>query len=158
MLFTFTKLTNLFTALAILSLAILSSAAFAQQNANQQEFNQALQELSESISTEGVDSQIKTGGATAMSCIVDTIAYDTESIGYCESSGSARIATAIFRIVNPPANYGVNWSDSRCTTNSLTCAVPIVNYRTITMSATVLNNANNTFVTVSATAHYEGLN
>ncbi|MEX2499631.1 MAG: hypothetical protein WD397_12245 [Wenzhouxiangellaceae bacterium] len=101
--------------------------------------------------------QFTTASATAMSCLVDTPSFDQWGSPQCFSIGSATFATAFFRIDNPPSNFTILWSDSRCDSSKTMCSVPIRMFHPITMDATVLNNSNNTFVQVSATAWYEGL-
>jgi len=109
----------------------------------------AVPELSDNVSVQA--------GSLSMRCLVDTPAWDLWGTGYCFSTGSARTATAYFQIDNAPSNYTVIWSDTRCSGTSLSCALPIRQYQTIKLDATVLNNSNNTFEQTSATAHYEGL-
>ncbi|WP_196141188.1 hypothetical protein [Aliikangiella sp. G2MR2-5] len=100
---------------------------------------------------------VSTSSATSMRCLVDTPAWDRWGSPRCFSAGMARYATAYFQITDAPSNYTVYWSDSRCSSTSLSCSLPIRTYQTINLSATVLNNSNSTFVKVSASAHYEGL-
>jgi len=92
-----------------------------------------------------------------MKCLVDTPAWDSWGTSYCFSAGFARSATAYFQIDNMPSNFTVYWSDSRCGLTSSSCALSIVNYQQITLSATVLNHSTGTFSTTSSTAHYEGM-
>lgn len=101
--------------------------------------------------------QATTASATSMSCLVDTINYDQWGSPQCLSTGTETFATAFFRIDNPPSNFTILWSDSRCDSSKTLCSVPIRMFTNITMDATVLDNSNNTFVQVSATAWYEGL-
>ena len=105
------------------------------------------------------DENLKRAASTSasMRCLVDTPAWDRWGSPRCWSVGAARTATAFFSIQNTPTNYEIIWSDSRCSSNSKSCALPIFNYQSITVSATVKNTANNTYVDVQATAHYEGL-
>ncbi|MCW8877525.1 MAG: hypothetical protein OQK04_05765 [Kangiellaceae bacterium] len=93
-----------------------------------------------------------------MKCLVDTPAWDLWGSPFCFSAGFARSTTAYFQIDNMPSNYTVNWSDSRCSSTSRTCALPIRTYQSISLSATVLNHGNNTFTQTSSTAEYEGMN
>jgi hypothetical protein len=95
--------------------------------------------------------------ASSMKCLVDTPAWDNWGVGRCFSAGFARTTSAYFQIDNAPSNYTVYWSDSRCSSSSLSCVLPIRTYQRITLNATVLNNSNNTFTTTSATAMYEGM-
>ena len=94
--------------------------------------------------------------ASGMECFVDTPAFDQFTLGFCGNVGLARTTSAVFRLVNRPANFTALWSDPRCSTSSDICILPISFFQQLTLSATVLNNSNNTFTTVSATALYEG--
>ena len=148
--FTFKPLT--FSATALIAFAALTNLAVGQDVVSEAEFEQAaaaaLPELSQPAE------QIRSSSAS-MSCFVDTPAFDQFTTGFCFSVGTAFMTTAVFRIDNPPSNFTILWSDSRCSSNSLTCFLPIRHFQTITLSATVLNNSNNTFVNTSATARYE---
>lgn len=94
-------------------------------------------------------------GGTFMDCIVDTINYDITG-NPCFSSGTETFASAFFTIHNLPSNYTIIWSDSRCSQTHFVCVLPIRMFRTLHVSATVLNNDNGTFTNVSADAYYEG--
>lgn len=96
-------------------------------------------------------------GSATMKCLVDTPAWDRWGYGQCFSAGNARTTTAFFQIEGgPSSNYRVYWSDSRCSQSSKSCSLPIRQYQTLTVSADILDLSNNTFSSVSATAHYEG--
>jgi hypothetical protein len=99
--------------------------------------------------------QTMSSSGASMRCLVDTPAWDYWGSPECFSAGFARSATAYFQIDNGPSNYTVYWSDSRCSSSSLSCVLPISAMRSITLTANVLNHSNNTFATVSATAYYE---
>ncbi|NVJ50907.1 MAG: hypothetical protein HWE13_10905 [Gammaproteobacteria bacterium] len=93
----------------------------------------------------------------SMKCLVDTPAWDNWGSPNCFSAGFARTTTAFFQIDGgPSSNYRVYWSDSRCSSSSKSCSLPIRQYQTLRLSADVLDLSNNTFSTVQATAHYEG--
>ncbi len=97
-------------------------------------------------------------GAASIKCLVDTPKWDRWGSPNCFSAGFARTTTAFFQIDNAPSNYTVYWSDSRCSSTSTSCALPIRTYQSITINATVLDNSNNTFVTLQSRANYEGMN
>ncbi len=91
-----------------------------------------------------------------MKCYVDTPAFDVPTVGNCFSVGWAVTTSAVFSIDNAPSSYTVLWSDSSCSSSSLYCVVPIRQYQSKTISATVLDHSDNTFSQTQATAHYEG--
>ncbi|PWK51904.1 hypothetical protein [Pleionea mediterranea] len=97
-----------------------------------------------------------TSGSATMKCLVDTPAWDNWGYGRCFSVGHARSTTAYFQIEGGPSNFRVYWSDSRCSQNSKSCSLPIYQYQSINLTADVLDLSNNSFSSVSATAHYEG--
>ncbi|WP_086933414.1 hypothetical protein [Agarilytica rhodophyticola] len=98
-------------------------------------------------------------GSEFMECFVDTPALDQFTRNVCFSVANARTTTAVFRIQGgPSSNFRVIWSDSRCSQNSKSCSLPIFQYRSISISADVLNLSNNQFFSVSAQAFYEGFN
>ncbi len=133
----------------------LSSTVVAQQALTAEEYDQATLALPELADDDAKSNQNRSGSA-AMKCYVDTPAFDLFTFGYCSNAGVARTTTAVFRIDNVPSNFTIIWSDSRCSSTNRTCFLPIRQYQTITLNATVLNNSNNTFSTTSATANYEG--
>jgi len=90
-----------------------------------------------------------------MDCIVDTINYDITG-NPCFSSSTETFASAFFTVHNLPADYTIIWSDNRCSQTSPVCVLPIKMFRSLQVSATVLNNDAGTFTNVSATAWYEG--
>ena len=94
--------------------------------------------------------------AIRMKCFVDTPAYDVYTYDFCASAAAARTTTAVFKIDNVPAGSTISWSNSHCQSNNSLCFVPIRQFRSITVNATVLK-PNGTYTTVSATAEYEGL-
>ncbi len=128
--------------------------ASAEQPVTAEEFNQALLALPELAEDLQKPEQNRSGGAS-MKCYVDTPAFDVFTTGFCADAGVARTTTAVFRIDNEPSNFTILWSDSRCSSSNDTCLLPIRHFQTINLSATVLNNDNNTFSTTSATALYE---
>ncbi len=138
---------------AVFGFAGMANLAIAEQPLTPEEYEQAALALPEL--DEGIQKPGQTRAAASMKCFVDTPAFDLFTTGYCHSSGNPRTTTAVFRIDNEPANFTILWSDSRCSSSSDTCFLPIRHFQQITLSATVLNNANNTFSTTSATAHYE---
>ncbi len=97
------------------------------------------------------------GSPAKMKCLVDTPAWDSWGYGNCFSVGFARTTTAFFQIDGGPSNnFIVYWSDSRCSQSSKSCSLPIMQYRSVNLSAHILDLSNNTFESTSATAMYEG--
>lgn len=131
-----------------LSLTTLVSAE--QKEDYDEQLMKAIPELAEELQN------VNKSGSSSMKCLVDTPAFDQFNTGFCFGASFANITTAVFMINNPPANYTILWSNSSCSSQSTYCSVPIRQYDSVNMSATVLNNANNTFTTTSATAYYEG--
>ncbi|MCA1777880.1 MAG: hypothetical protein LC637_00430 [Xanthomonadaceae bacterium] len=140
--------------LGSLTLALAVHAATAQDASDLSDdemFKRMLPELNEK------PNPAQRSGATGMSCFVDTPAFDLFTSPLCVSAGTTLTTTAVFRVDNPPADFTIIWSDSSCSSSSTVCVVPINIIGYLTVSATVLNNANYTFTKVSATARYEGL-
>ncbi len=131
-----------------LSLSALVSAE--QKNDDSEQLMRAIPELAQELQT------ANRSGAASMKCLVDTPAFDQFNTGFCFGASFANLATAVFVIDNAPSNFTILWSNSSCSAQSTYCSVPIRQYDSVNMSATVLNNANNTFTTTSATAYYEG--
>ncbi|WP_395377425.1 hypothetical protein [Marinicella sp. W31] len=127
--------------------------ANAEEAFDQEAFDLALKALPELA--EDLKNPVATKAAPRMKCYVDTPAFDLFTYGYCFSVGNARTTTAVFRVDNVPAGAQILWSNSNCTNNQSTCFVPIRQYQTISVTATVLN-PNGTFNQTSATAEYEG--
>ena len=136
----------------ILTLLIQSYATFAAENdLDKQRLLAAIPEIADnSVQTKSV--------VPAMKCLVDTPAWDNWGYGHCFSVGWARSTTAYFTIDNVPSNFTIIWSNSSCNSQSRSCELTIFQYQSKTLSATVLDNSNNTFTTTTATAHYEGFN
>lgn len=132
----------------------LSSKEKTNSNAND-EYSITKRDIA--ASPELAEESLMRSSSTSMRCLVDTPRWDQWGSPYCMSVGFARNATAFFQIQNPPANYQIIWSDSRCNSGSVSCALPIRTYQQISLSATVLNTTNNTYVTVQASAQYEGM-
>lgn len=140
--------------ISILAAALLMqifTTASASDGPSDQELYNRLPE----VSSADKGSNTRTGGAY-MDCIVDTINYDITG-NPCWSFGTETFASAFFTIHNLPSNYTIIWSDSRCSQSSFVCVIPIRMFRTLQVSAIVLNNDAGTFTNVSATATYEGL-
>ncbi len=94
---------------------------------------------------------------SSMRCLVDTNKLDSWGSPTCRSwvFGSPFYTTAVFEIVNPPANFTINWSDSSCSQSSTQCVLPISFLTSpLSVSADVLDNSTQTFVHTSATANY----
>jgi len=143
------------SALASLCVAGLFNSALAKELTVEEDFALALKALPEAA--DDLDnSPMNKSSAIRMKCFVDTPAYDLYTYDFCASAGAARTTTAAFKIDNVPAGSTISWSNSHCHSNNSLCLVPIRQYRTITVSATVLK-PNGTYTTVSATAEYEGL-
>jgi hypothetical protein len=141
---------------ATLSVSFFASAdSMKKQNAASDRFSITASDI-KSV-PELADTKQVFASSPSMKCLVDTPAWDMWGTGTCFSSGFARTTSAYFQIDNAPSNYTVYWSDSRCSSSSLTCVLPIRTYQRITLSATVLNHSNNTFSTTSAKAIYEGM-
>ncbi len=128
--------------------------ASAEQPGSPEQFDQALLALPE-LAEDLQKPEQNRSGAASMKCFVDTPAFDQFTTGFCFSNWTTFTTTAVFRIDNEPSNFTIIWSDSRCSSSSDTCLLPIRHFQTITLNATVLNNDNNTFSTTSATARYE---
>jgi hypothetical protein len=92
-----------------------------------------------------------------MSCFVETTKLDPFTVGKCFAIvPGAKDAKALFRVDPPiPENFGVQWSDPKCTPNHTTCSVTIQAFLSKTMTATVLDFDDFTFFQVSATASFE---
>lgn len=151
------KLRSQWTALGVVSLfccTVLTGNVLADEPMSQQEFDQALQALPE-VADDLVSLDSIRASTPRMKCFVDTFAFDLFSFGFCANNGTPRTTTAVFRIDSPPSNFTILWSDSRCDSSRDTCFLPIRHFQQINLSATVLNNANNTFSTTSASALYE---
>lgn len=149
-------------ALSIMTLSIALgmgsiSPVSAEEKLSDQEYSEFLDQAAQSMPELNEKSDQQTRSGSGMSCYVDTLAFDVFTSGYCFSAGNATTTSAVFRIDNPPSNYTILWSDSRCSSSNTLCILPIRRYQSYTISATILNNANNTFTTASATAEYEGL-
>jgi len=142
---------------ALMSVSFFATAEMNKQGADKSANYSITQSDINSIPELRDNINVQATGSLSMSCFVDTPAYDNLTQGYCFSAGAARTTTAYFLINNAPSNYTVIWSDSRCNSASLSCILPIRQYQTINLSATVLNNSNNTFAKTSARAEYEGL-
>ena len=127
--------------------------ANAEEAFDQEAFDLAVKALPELA--EDLKKPVNTKAAPRMKCYVDTPAFDVFTYGYCFNVGFARTTTAVFRVDNVAAGAQILWSDSNCTNNQSTCFVPIRQYQTKTVTATVLNT-NGTFTQTSATAEYEG--
>jgi len=128
--------------------------ANAEEAFDQEGFDLALKALPELA--EDLKNPVNTrSAAPRMKCYVDTIAFDVFTYGYCFNVGNPRTTTAVFRVDNVPSGAQILWSNSNCTNNQSTCFVPISQYQSITVTATVLN-PNGTFNQTSATAEYEG--
>lgn len=138
---------------AFLTAGIIGTASAQQPAPEEQEL--LLNAFPELINSDTKGDQVRSGSAF-MECFVDTPAFDQFSSPFCLSNGTSFTTSAVFRIANPPSNFTILWSDNRCDSSSLTCILPIRQFQTITLDATVLNNSNSTFVNTSATARYEG--
>lgn len=139
--------------LAVAMAASLATSALSAQEARSLEQAEAdklmaLPELSEPAVT--------TSSTSIMRCFVDTPALDPWTSPLCFSSGTAFTTSAVFQITNPPSNFTVFWSDSRCNSSFSGCTLPIHQFQQITLDATVLDHDTSTFFQVSATARYEG--
>ncbi len=145
------------TIAAISSLCVASafSQAMAKELTEQEDFELALKALPE-VADDLENGPMQKSTAIKMKCYVDTPAYDLYTYNYCASVGAARTTTAVFKVDNVPAGSTINWTNNNCSSNNSLCFVPIRQYQTITVSATVLK-PNGTYSTVSATAEYEGL-
>jgi len=150
------KMTLLSYTAIFLAVSLIGSAV-AQQPANKDELDKLVLALPE-LAEDGKDDPQTRSGSAAMKCFVDTPAFDLYTFGGCFSSGTAPITTAVFKIDGEPSNFTIIWSDSRCGTSSTSdlCLLPIRQYQSLTLNATVLNNDTGTFSTTSATAWYEG--
>ncbi len=139
-------------AATLLLLGGLAQSVAAQELDSSQDLDLARQSLPE---LDQASNQTRSS-SPSMSCFVDTPAFDIFTTGWCDNSGTARTTTAVFRVDNPPSNFTILWSNGSCNSSSTTCFLPIRQYQTITLNATVLNNDNSTFTTTGATASYEG--
>lgn len=94
--------------------------------------------------------------AEVMSCFVDTPAFDVKTDNFCFAVGTARTTSACFQVngVTDPSTSTISWSASGCSGFGF-CLVPIRQYQTVVVSATVTDALGNS-TTVSATARYEG--
>jgi len=93
---------------------------------------------------------------TGIRCFVDTPALDPWQSPNCFNVGFARTTSALFNVFNLPSNFNVLWSDSRCNEGFTSCSLPISFFQQITVTATVLDLDNGTFVQLTSTASYEG--
>ncbi len=141
--------------LSALCIAAFCNMASAQELTPEEDFEMALLALPE-LADDIKNPSVNKSAAVRMKCFVDTPAYDLFRYDACFSVGAARTTTAVFRVDNVPAGSSILWSDSNCTANNNTCFVPIRQYQTKNVSATVLK-PDGTYSTTSATAHYEGL-
>lgn len=151
------KLNKLASAFATFAAAIaITSAAGAadEQMMSSELIEKIAKNIPELVEDKG-NNTTRSGNAR-MKCFVDTPAFDQFTYNICFSVGSAQTTSALFRIDNVPSNFTILWSDSRCNSSSRDCSLPISWYQTINLSATVLNNSNNTFTTTSTIASYEG--
>lgn len=128
--------------------------AIAKELTPQEDFEMALLALPE-LADDLKNTSADKSGAIRMKCYVDTPAYDHFTYDQCFSMGNARTTTAVFNIENVPAGSTILWSDSSCSNSSTWCLVPIRQYQSKNVSATVLK-PNGTYSTTSATAYYEG--
>ncbi len=143
------------TALSTLCITGIISTASAKELTAEQDFEYALKALPE-LADDLESNNANKSSATQMKCYVDTLAYDLFTYNYCFSAAWPRTTTAVFAIDNVPAGSTINWSNSNCNANNSVCFVPIRQYQSITVNATVLK-PNGTYSSVSATAEYEGL-
>ncbi len=143
-----------FAAVSAFCLTVLTGNLAAQQF-DQEALDQAMPALPEVSDAQSKGSQNRSSNPR-MKCFVDTPAFDLFTFSVCISSGTAFTTSAVFQIDSPPSNFTILWSDSRCNSNLTTCVLPIRQYQQVTLSATVLDNSNNTFTNTSATAFYEG--
>ncbi|GAB4186229.1 MAG: hypothetical protein Tsb002_10520 [Wenzhouxiangellaceae bacterium] len=143
-----------FAAAFSLSLAVFGIANADDEAMSPELMEKIAQNMPELVEDDGANST--RSSHPRMKCFVDTPAFDQFTYGSCFSVGSAQFTTAVFRIDNVPSNFTIIWSDSSCSSSSRDCSLPIRWYQTINLSATVLDNSNNTFSTTSATARYEG--
>lgn len=142
-------------AISSLSLAGLTGPVEAKELTAEEDFALALRALPEAADDLDNGASNKST-AIRMKCYVDTPAYDLYTHDFCISAGAARTTTAVFKIDNVPAGSSIIWSNSHCQANNSLCFVPIRQYRSITVNATVLK-PNGSYSSVSATAEYEGL-
>mgnify|MGYP001044067175 FL=1 len=119
----------------------------------------ALAEKSFTFEEAEAQPQLTSAGVSSpyMECLVDTPAYDPITRGYCFGAAWPRTTSAYFRIQGVPSNFKVYWSHPSCNSNQSHCTLTIRQYMPITLSADVLNQDTQTYFSVSATAHYEGL-
>jgi len=139
----------------IVILAFLGTSAIAKEDVDSQLQEERLLAAMPEFAQDK-DQILKSGSIPRMKCFVDTPAFDNYSYNACFSVGGARTTTAVFKVDNVPSNFTILWSDSRCSSTSTFCLLPIRQYQSIVLNATVLNNANNTFSNTTATAWYEG--
>ena len=155
------KMKTLFVALGTFSLAGLVHAADLQTSkklAKKDDYSITASDYKAAPELLQQSQTIQAASASPkMRCLVDTPAWDYWGSPFCASAGFARYTTAYFQIDNMPSNYIVDWSDDRCNSSSSSCSLPIRNYQTITLTARVLNEDNNTYTTTTATANYEGM-
>ena len=75
-------------------------------------------------------------------CFVDTPAWDNYSYERCGAAGSARTTSMVCTVDGSTlGNFSVNWSDSRCSSSSKTCMLPIRWGETIALSGTLVDHA-----------------
>lgn len=151
--FRMTKFILFATAFA-LSLTIFSTASADNEVMSLETLERISQNIPELLDDQS-KGDIRSSG-TRMKCYVDTPAYDNFTYGNCVSFGYPTTTTAVFRVDNVPSNFTIIWSDSRCNSSSRDCFLPISHFQTINLSATALDNSNNTFTTTSASASYHG--
>jgi|GEM_PF-3806668 len=143
------------SSISIFCIAAVFNVASAAELTAEEDFKMALRAMPELA--DDLDKSTTNKSATVlMKCYVDTPAYDYFNNNICFSSGFARTTTAVFKVDNAPAGSGIIWSNGNCTANNSTCFVPIRQYQSVNVSATVLK-PNGTYSIVNATAHYEGM-
>ncbi len=143
------------SSLSALCIAAVFNVASATELTAEEDYEMALLAMPELADDVQKPTESSFSAAVRMKCYVDTPAYDQFRYGNCFSAGFARTTTAVFRVDNVPAGSTIIWSNSNCSASS-TCFVPIRQYQTINVSATVLK-PNGTYEVTSATAHYEGM-
>lgn len=153
MFFRLNRKLTLSIATAFLTAGIIG-AAYAQDFSEAEEYGQLSSALPEIADDDAKVDEVRSGAL--MKCFVDTPAFDNFTSPFCFSNGTAFTTSAVFRIDGEPSNFTILWSDSSCSSSSDTCVLPIRQFETINLSATILDNNNNTFANVSATARYEG--
>ncbi|MCF6300208.1 MAG: hypothetical protein L3J52_03680 [Proteobacteria bacterium] len=140
----------------IVILAFLGTSAMAKEDVDSQLQEERLLAAMPEFAQDK-DQTLKFSSNPKMKCFVDTPAWDNYRYGFCLSIGWAFTTTALFKIDNVPSDFTILWSDSRCSSTRTSCTLPISQYQSIVLNATVLNNANNTFSNTTATASYEGM-